>query len=78
MTIDSTLGESVMFANPMARSRSTPARATTSSRSRRSDAAFDAALTIHGDADGDTINLNAALSLGSATSSAIRAGCGID
>ncbi len=68
-TIDSTLGESVTFANPTASLTINAGTGNDMVNITSVDALFDAALTINGDADADIVTLNTALNLGSAMSS---------
>ena len=68
MTIDSTLGESVTFANPTSSLTINAGTGNDIVTITSVDAAYRAALTISGDADADTINPNASLLLGSTTS----------
>ncbi|QDU28396.1 Hemolysin, chromosomal [Anatilimnocola aggregata] len=68
MFIDSTAGESLTFSNPTSSLTINAGTGIDIVNITSVDAAFNAALNINGDADSDTINLNAALSLGSATS----------
>ncbi len=68
-SIDSTLGEIVHFTNPTATLTINAGTANDTVTITSVDAAFRAALTIDGGANTDIINLNAALLLGSTTSS---------
>ena len=71
MTIDSTLGESVTFANPTG---SLTINAGTGDDTVTSvDAGFNAALTINGDAGSDTVNLNSDVTFASGRSLSITA-----
>lgn len=68
-TIDSTLGESVTFTNPTGSLTINAGTGDDTITISSLDAAFTAALTINGDDGTDTITSNAALTLGSGTSS---------
>ncbi len=63
MTIDSTLGESVTFSNPTNSLTINAGSGDDIINITSVDAAFDASLTINGDAATDTVTLSAALSL---------------
>jgi len=65
MTIDSTLGESVTFANPTSSLTINAGTGDDTVTITSVDAAFDASLTIDGNDATDTVNLNAALTIDS-------------
>ena len=63
MTIDSTLGESITFANPTNSLTINAGSGDDTITLSSFDAAFNASLSVNGDAATDTINVNAGLAL---------------
>ncbi|MDX1948441.1 MAG: LamG-like jellyroll fold domain-containing protein [Pirellulaceae bacterium] len=68
MTIDSTLGESVTFANPTSSLTVNLGTGNDTLTISSVDAAYGASLAIHGDAGTDTVNLNADINFASGSS----------
>ncbi|MCO6459575.1 MAG: VCBS repeat-containing protein, partial [Pirellulaceae bacterium] len=71
--IDSTLGESVYFTNPTGSLTINAGTGNDTVTITSVDAGYNAALTIHGDDDNDTVNLNADLTLASGNSLTVTA-----